>query len=54
MNFKILPATKEDFKFFIPPLFKAMGPAHFVATIWPDNQTEQGQKRAIERFMAEM
>jgi hypothetical protein len=54
MGFEILPATNEDFKFFIPPLFKAMGLAHFVATLWPDNQTEQGQQRAMERFMAEM
>ncbi|KAL1604057.1 hypothetical protein SLS60_005649 [Paraconiothyrium brasiliense] len=54
MSFEILPATKEDFKFFIPPLFKAMGLAHFVATLWPDNQTEQGQQRAIQRFMTEM
>ncbi|KAJ4299109.1 hypothetical protein N0V90_004353 [Kalmusia sp. IMI 367209] len=54
MGLEILPATKEDFTFFIPPLFKAMGLAHFVATLWPDNQTEQGQQRIIKRFMAEM
>jgi hypothetical protein len=54
MPFQILPATKEDFRSFIPPLFKAMGTAHFVATLWPDNQAEQGQQRAIERFMAEL
>ncbi|KAF2008737.1 hypothetical protein BU24DRAFT_415486 [Aaosphaeria arxii CBS 175.79] len=54
MNYEILPIVKGDFKYFIPPLFRSMGFAHFVATLWPDNQTDQGQQRAIERFMAEM
>lgn len=54
MGLEILPATTEDFKFFVPPLFKAMGSTGFVRTLWPDNQTERGQELATQRSMAEL
>ena len=54
MGYKVLPATTDDFKFFVPPLFKAMGSAGFVRTLWPDNETERGQTIATERFLAEL
>jgi hypothetical protein len=53
MPFEVSPATDDDFPRFIPPLFGVMGAAGFVAALWPNNQTEEGQKRATERFMTE-
>lgn len=54
MTIQILPASDENFQFFVPPLFKAMGMAGFVEALWPDNQSEEGQKNAIDRWLAEM
>lgn len=53
MTFEVVPATDDDFALIVPPLFNTMGMAGFVAALYPDNQTENGQKKAIERFKLE-
>jgi hypothetical protein len=54
MGYEVTLVTKEYFPFFVPRLFEAMGGAHFIATCWPDNQTESGQQLATERWMEEL
>jgi hypothetical protein len=53
MSFEVSQAYDDDFARFVPSLFGIMGTGGFVATLWPNNQTEEGQKQAIERFMIE-
>jgi hypothetical protein len=53
MSFEVSQAYDDDFARFVPSLFGVMGTGGFVAALWPNNQTEGGQKQAIERFMIE-
>jgi hypothetical protein len=53
MSFEVLPATSDDYPLFIPPLFGTMGAAGYVAGLYPDNRTEEGQRKATERFIIE-
>ena len=53
MSFEIYPATDDDYSQFVPPLFDTMGAAGFVAGLYPENGTDEGKRKATERFMIE-
>lgn len=53
MTFEVLPATDDDYALFVPPLFETMGAAGFVAGLYPENKTEEGQRKATQRFHIE-
>jgi hypothetical protein len=53
MLLEIHGVTEDDFPKFVPDLSAAMGGDNdFVNTLYPENWTPEGQRKAVERFIA--
>ncbi|KAF2877607.1 hypothetical protein BDV95DRAFT_535306 [Massariosphaeria phaeospora] len=52
MGLQLQSITDSDFQEFVPALFNAMGGySQFVNALYPGNLSEEGQQKAIQRFI---